>query len=336
MRVVSSQLAFESIHDLAREDRVTEWLRVRTIPLPEGEATLPRTPKSQPVLQGRDPTAKDDPLAGDPALRLLRSLVESITGRPVRVLTAADMASVMPVPQQSTAPGNSAPGVTGTLMTVEFERSESRIESERTEFAAHGTVTTADDREIDVHVALAMERTYREETRILANVGPTPRKDPLVVNLGDSPIRLSDQRASFDLDGDGRSERMPTISGTAAYLALDRNRNGRIDDGKELFGPATGNGLAELTTQDLDRNGWIDENDPVFSRLSLWNPVGMDNGGLRGLAGAGIGAISLTAVASPFELRGVDESDLGAVKLTGIYLHEDGRVGSLQEIDLTV
>ncbi len=336
MRIVSSQLVFESTHHLARQDRVTEWLRVRTVRLPEGEATLAAMPKSQPGSQGQKPTAQDDPLAGDPALRLLRSLVESFTGRPVRVLTAADMATVRPASHQSLAPDISAPAATGAAATVEFERSESRIESERTGIAAHGSVTTADGREIDVHVALAMERTHREETRILASVGAPPRKDPLVVNLGDSPIGLSDERVSFDLDADGRPERVPTISGAAAYLTLDRNRNGRIDDGGEMFGPSTGDGLAELTTQDLDRNGWIDENDPVFSRLTLWIPLGTGDGGLRSLAGAGIGAVALTAVASPFELRGVDDSDLGAVKLTGIYLREDGRAGSLQEIDLTV
>jgi hypothetical protein len=51
---------------------------------------------------------------------------------------------------------------------------------------------------------------------------------------------------------------------------------------------------------------------------------------------AGVGALALAHVNSKFELRGAGNSDLGGVRDTGVFLFEDGSVGSLQEIDLTV
>ena len=48
----------------------------------------------------------------------------------------------------------------------------------------------------------------------------------------------------------------------AAHLvtgALDINEDGKINDGKELFGTASGNGFGDLAAYDQDNNGWIDE-----------------------------------------------------------------------------
>lgn len=62
------------------------------------------------------------------------------------------------------------------------------------------------------------------------------------------------------------------------FLALDRNENGIIDDGSELFGDVNGfeNGFANLAVYDLNKDGVIDEKDPVFKKLVLWSDKNHD------------------------------------------------------------
>jgi hypothetical protein len=181
-----------------------------------------------------------------------------------------------------------------------------------------------------------MTRHFRTETSVSVRAGDARRTDPLVINFNGTTAQLSSQRFRFDLDADGRAEDVPLLAGGSGYLALDLNGNGRVDSGAELFGPASGSGFAELAAHDDDGNGWIDENDAVFERLQVWTPAVSGAGTLAGLAARGVGALYLAHAATPFELRGGDNADLGAVRDSSIYLTEVGAAGTLQEIDLTV
>ncbi len=135
---------------------------------------------------------------------------------------------------------------------------------------------------------------------------------------------------SFDLDLDGTPDQVALPAAGSAFLALDRNHNGRIDDGSELFGPASGNGFAELKSLDGDGDGWIDEDDPAFADLRVWN------GGptMQTLAQAGVGAIDTSAVATPFTLGDSDATAAGFVRSTGLWLAEDGSAHTVQQVDI--
>ena len=79
---------------------------------------------------------------------------------------------------------------------------------------------------------------------------------------------LSDQTFYFDLDADGEEEEISMLKGSG-YLALDKNEDGIINDGSELFGTGNGDGFADLARYDEDGNGWIDENDSILSLIHI-------------------------------------------------------------------
>jgi hypothetical protein len=89
----------------------------------------------------------------------------------------------------------------------------------------------------------------------------------------------------FNMSGTGRKTQISWTSAGSnnAFLVLDRNGNGKIDDGTELFSnftpqPGTGsnrNGYNALAVYDERRNGgngdgWIDSRDAIYSKLRLW------------------------------------------------------------------
>ena len=148
--------------------------------------------------------------------------------------------------------------------------------------------------------------------------------------------QLQDQRFRFDLDADGRQDSLPTLASGSGYLVFDRDGNGRVDSGKELFGPATNDGFAELARLDDDGNGWIDEADAAFRKLAVWRGAGTDASSLRSLAESGIGALALDAIATPMTLRGSSGQPLGALRSSGVALTDGGQPLAMQQIDLIV
>lgn len=87
-----------------------------------------------------------------------------------------------------------------------------------------------------------------------------------------------DKAVFFDIDGDDVPERITWPIKGAAFLALDRNRNGLIDNGKELFGTANGhaNGFDDLIATSGSTRGYLDRSDPIWSELRLWHDRNRD------------------------------------------------------------
>ena len=126
------------------------------------------------------------------------------------------------------------------------------------------------------------------------------------------------------------------MGGGSGFLILDRNGDGQVNDGSELFGVQSGDGFADLAQYDLDDNQWIDENDAVYRDLQVWQKDGEGRDSLRSLAQSGVGALYLGRVASPFSVNTATNQSLGLVRSTGIFLYETGQVGSLQQVDLAL
>ena len=220
------------------------------------------------------------------------------------------------------------------LENLHYETETYFMQEQSVSFQTQGQVVTADGRTIDfnmnVHMSSRFEAYYRESFDLQRAVNLC---DPLVINLDSSPATVSDQTFYFDLDGDGVEENIHKLSSGSGYLALDKNNDGRINDGSELFGTASGDGFADLAKYDRDGNGWIDENDEIWKHLKIW--VQTENGPqLYSLAEKGVGAICLNNVPTYYTQYGKDGAVDAVVRSTGMFLYENGGVGSMQHLDL--
>lgn len=209
-------------------------------------------------------------------------------------------------------------------------------ETENTAFSTTGIVKTADGRELSFNVQLEMSRSYMEHFTYMREEDVV-FTDPLVINLDTNVAGVSDQKFLFDLDSDGAMEEISFLNQGSGFLALDKNGDGKINDGSELFGTQSGDGFKDLSQYDDDNNGWIDENDAVFKRLKVWtkNEDGTDR--LINLKEAGVGAIFLGNASTEFSLKNQQEHTAnGIIRSTGIYLKESGEAGTVQHIDFAV
>jgi hypothetical protein len=94
---------------------------------------------------------------------------------------------------------------------------------------------------------------------------------PLVVAFDSEPIAFRTDAAAFAFHGAPVATDWPTAA--TPWLALDRNGDGVIDRGDELFGdavPGARNGFEALAQLDANHDGTIDARDPAFAALVLW------------------------------------------------------------------
>jgi hypothetical protein len=169
-----------------------------------------------------------------------------------------------------------------------------------------------------------------------------PRRDPLVLDLDGDGIETTSTRDGaaivFDHDGDGVKTGTGWVKPDDGWLVLDRNGNGAIDSGRELFGVDTvkrggqlaSDGFDALKDSDANQDGKIDAADSVFANLRIWRDLNQDGisqpGELKTLADSGIVSISVSAKAV--------NNDLGNGNLqtaAGTFVWANGSTGSTGE-----
>lgn len=225
---------------------------------------------------------------------------------------------------------------TGTTWQKITATSGFTSESESTTFATKGIVQTADGRNIDFNMEVSMSRAFMQETNLL-EVKDYIKTDPLMINLDTNIGSVSDQKFFFDLDSDGKEEQISFAGKGSGFLALDKNGDGKINDGSELFGTSSGDGFKDLAEYDEDGNGWIDENDSIFNRLKVWTKDENGKDFLIDLKKADVGAIYLRNADTQFSLKDNENKLNAEIKKTGIYLREStGAVGTLNHVDLVI
>lgn len=354
MKIDSASYSLQSSHEAFTHDEKQETLRLWTgqhrpdSATPVSLSDAARASLAADIAAAADPatqplpqlSAIKDAIAAaedDPFIRLLKFMIEMLTGKSiesftVKALGAIDAPPAPANPQRTQQQPQQQRKSAG--FGVEYDYHALHQEFEQTRVSGQGIIKTRDGQEISFKLDISMTRDIRTETSASLRAGDAQRKDPLVLNFDGTAAQLSDASFAFDLGGAGK--KLAMLAGGSGYLAIDRNGNGKVDSGSELFGPATNSGFGELAALDSDGNGWIDENDAAFKALRVWTPDIKGGGTLETLASRNVGAIAVAHVASPFELRGTGNSNLGAIAASGLFVKENGGIGTVQEADLTV
>ena len=170
-------------------------------------------------------------------------------------------------------------------------------------------------------------------------------RDPIILDLDGDGLETVGLASNvyFDHDGDG----VLTLTGWAgandALLVWDRNGNGTIDTGAELFGDFTvlpngtlaPNGFAALAALDANGDGVIDATDPAFAELKLWRDISQDGvsqgGELVSLADAGIVSLNLAHT-----LKNQNLANGNTLAREGTFTRADGSTSVMGEFKLAI
>ncbi|NLY73689.1 MAG: hypothetical protein GX075_00085 [Firmicutes bacterium] len=266
-------------------------------------------------------------------LKILERLLYVLTGKKIRfkALRRPDATFLLKPVLTGDHPQPFAPQ---PAFHLEYIRRETSRESEKLLFTAGGVIKTADGREIDFNTQMFVSREFAALSNISTEAGKLI--DPLVINFDGPAAVITETKFSFDLDFDGNQEMIPFVGEGSGLLALDLNGDYIINNGAELFGAITGNGFEELSQYDGDQNGWIDEADEIFDRLLIWTKDADGQDSLFALGQKGVGAIYLGNVDARFSVSNRENQLLGQYQKAGIFLKEDGTVGTMQQVDFVV
>lgn len=274
----------------------------------------------------------------DPKLMSIIRALEALTGRKInlslyRYGNSSNRSEVADMHAKNNSKDGDAPQRLG--WGIEYSYSRSEVRSEELKFSASGRVSTKDGRDIDFKLAFSMSRSTATHESLSFKAGDA-LIDPLVLNFDGNTVTMGNIKHTFDLDLDGREDEFSFVGEGSGFLAIDKNGDGKINDGSELFGPTLGNGFEELSAYDEDGNMWIDESDSVFDKLLIWTKDEEGNEELHTLKAKDVGALYLGSALTTFDLGDTQNNLVAKMRESSLFLKENGGAGLLQEVDLRV
>ncbi|MBP7892072.1 MAG: VCBS repeat-containing protein [Firmicutes bacterium] len=355
MLVKDSVVSMSAQYARVRQESVSERLEVRIGPErrssgPTGPAVSDRVSIS---AQARAALAEADSLSAgesqalqgvitdetsvDPQIRMIKRIIELLTGVKIDTIELSKV-----LKRRRGQPGEPGPEAQAQAQAVEpewsvqYDREYAYHDFQYMSFEAEGTIVTTDGEHIKFALSLSMRHEESVYSRTSVRMQNGKKVDPIVINLTGEAAQLADALFEFDLNGDGKTEMIPELRRGSGFLVFDRNGDGIANDGTELFGHESGNGMDELAQLDSDGNGWLDERDAAWTQLYVWTGGASGRESLTPLDKAGVGAIYLGSVDTQFQMKNSANRPVGEVARIGLYFREDKSVGSLQQIDLIV
>lgn len=228
--------------------------------------------------------------------------------------------------------GSSSSGevVAEAPQVTEGEETLSREELlKRNQEVAEAFVARVERRQVEVRVNVARTGGQLDVQQV-----DLKQADPLVLDLEGDGLDLGEagEAATFDVNADGTLDKTGWVRGDDALLVYDRNGNGLLDDGSELFGDQNGasNGFAELSKHDDNRDGRIDSKDSIFKALQLYRDLNgngrVDAGELKNLSQSEIVSLDLRFLRETAKLNG------NSLLLRGSFERADGSTGRMDDV----
>lgn len=341
MKILDSNVfldaTYEKKHSLIEKEKLQKWDTPQDAPQRlQSQDRLELTNEFQTLFKDKQLSKvdKEDEINLSPKLMSMLRALEHLTGKKI------DISSIKPFePSQTLEPfepskaASSESVLQGWGIDYSYEKMETTQES--LDFSAQGSVRTEDGKSMEFSLAFHMNSKVEKHESFTFKAGDA-LIDPLVLNFGTDIVSISEIKHEFDLDLDGKSDRFSFVGDGSGFLALDKNKDGKINDGSELFGPTKGNGFEELKLYDSDANNWIDENDLVYNDLLIWTKDEEGKENLYTLKSKDVGAIYLGRVETQQDLYSNAGMKEGELKESSIYLSEDGKSKTVQEIDILI
>ena len=216
--------------------------------------------------------------------------------------------------------------------------------------SASGTIATGQQSQAltteEMSASLARRNSYelnlkfRQNTSVEERIGISleelgiKKVDPLVLDLDGNGIQLTEagKGAIFDVTADGKLDNTAWVKGNTALLTYDRNGNGVVDNGSELFGDQNGaaDGFEELGKYDTNGDRKITILDPIFKALKLYRDLNgdgkMSKNEFSSLSELGIKALNLNFMRTSADING------NSLLLNGSFEREDGSTGQLADV----
>ena len=169
------------------------------------------------------------------------------------------------------------------------------------------------------------------------------RRDPIIIDLDNDGLETIGAKdgAYFDHDGNGFAERTGWAASDDGLLVMDRNSDGIINDGRELFGDYTllqngqraANGFQALAELDGNADGIINANDIAWSQLKVWQDIDGDgypsSDEFFSLSDLGITSINLN-----YTSANVTDANGNTLVQQGTFTKADGSSGQIGGFNL--